>query len=668
MVKFHGDRRSDGGLGKDPVEFMAFVADLSTRFIHLPPDEIHLEIEHALRLVCNRLDMDMAALWQSTGATDPDLALSFYYSRQDDSTVVPQIGASGQELFPWCYQQMLTGRSVSTSSPEELPEAAAVDRESMRTFGVTSQLTSPLVVGEKALVGVLGFGTSGRPCDWPDELVAALELVAQVFANALARKASSEALGQSEERLAMAVDAAEAGIWTLAFGSGEYWATDRARQIFGYPPDVPVTVESHRERIHPEDRDFVDASIENAVRTGRSVRVRFRILLGTERQVRWVSSLGRIHFSPAGEPEMLAGMTIDITEQMHVEEALRTSESRLSAAAELAGLASYELDFENGRAFVDKRYRDICGIPPEVDQGMQPLAYWMEHLHPDDAERVTDLRHQLYEGRLPRLFVEYRYLHPTRGSRWMQHEARVSRRDAAGRAVMAYGVILDITERKRIDEELHDLSRRLIGAQEEDRALLARELHDDISQRLAVLAIEAGRAEQATPDEAPTEALRAIREGLTTVSDDIHSLAYQLHPSVLEELGLVEALQAECERRDRQSGIDISLDLHPVPAVLGGDEALCVFRVAQEALSNVVGHADARSAMLTLRQMGDGLLLAVSDSGVGFDLDSPGRKRSLGLASMRERIRLVNGTLDIESAPGHGTTVVAWVPAGGQSP
>jgi PAS domain S-box-containing protein len=645
---------------------MTFVADLSTRFIHLPPGEIHREIEHALRLVCNRLDLDMAALWLSAGPTDPDLALGFYYSRQDDSTVVPQIGASGQELFPWCYQQMLTGRSVSTSSPEELPEAAAVDRESMRTFGVTSQLTSPLVVGEKALAGVLGFGTSGRSCDWPNELVAALELVAQVFANALARKTSNEALRQSEERLAMAVDAAEAGIWTLAFDSGEYWATDRARQIFGYPPDAPVTLESFQERVHPEDRDFIDACTEDALRTGQAVRVRYRILFGAERQVRWVSSLGRIHFTPAGEPEMLAGMTIDITEQMHVEEALRTSESRLSAAADLAGLASYELDFESGNAFVDERYRSICGIPPEVDQGMQPLEYWMEHLHPDDAERVTDLRHQLYEGQLPRLFVEYRYLHPTRGLRWMQHEARVSRRDPAGRAVVAYGVILDITERKRIDEELHDLSLRLIRAQEEDRSLLARELHDDISQRLAVLAIEAGRAERAAPDGPPTATLRAVREGLMGVSDDIHSLAYQLHPSVLEDLGLVEALQAECERRGRQSGIDISLDLRPVPASIGGDEALCVLRIAQEALGNVVRHADARSAMVTLRQMGDGLLLAVSDSGVGFDPDTP-RRGSLGLASMRERIRLVNGTLDIESTPGHGATVVAWVPAGGQA-
>ena len=109
-----------------------------------------------------------------------------------------------------------------------------------------------------------------------------------------------------------------------------------------------------------------------------------------------------------------------------------------------------------------------------------------------------------------------------------------------------------MTERKRAEEELRDLSRRLITAQEEERALLARELHDDVSQRLAVLAIDVGRAELAAADGAQAEAMQAVREGLVRLSEDIHSLAYQLHPSVLEELGLVEALRAECGRRTRQ--------------------------------------------------------------------------------------------------------------------
>ena len=150
------------------------------------------------------------------------------------------------------------------------------------------------------------------------------------------------------------------------------------------------------------------------------------------------------------------------------------------------------------------------------------------------------------------------------------------------------------------------------------------------------------------------------------MSEDVHSLAYHLHPSVLTELGLIEALRAECERRARQSRIEIATDFDELHG-LGKDAALCLFRVVQEALTNVVRHAGPASARVTLRMMSGGLLLAVSDNGIGFDRERLGESGRLGLASMRERVRLVNGTLDIESAPGRGTTVAAWVPTEGET-
>jgi signal transduction histidine kinase len=221
--------------------------------------------------------------------------------------------------------------------------------------------------------------------------------------------------------------------------------------------------------------------------------------------------------------------------------------------------------------------------------------------------------------------------------------------------------------RKRAEDELRDLSQRLIRAHEDERALLARELHDDVTQRLAVLAIDVGRVELAAPGGAQAETMRTIREGLVRLSEDIHSLAYQLHPSVLEELGLAEALRTECERVVRRGRVELAVELDALPAVVPKDAALCLFRVAQEALNNTIRHAGARAATVVLRQMDGGLLLAVRDDGVGFDPESPGRRRSLGLASMRERLRLANGTLEIESAPGRGTAVVAWVPVEGGS-
>jgi signal transduction histidine kinase len=146
------------------------------------------------------------------------------------------------------------------------------------------------------------------------------------------------------------------------------------------------------------------------------------------------------------------------------------------------------------------------------------------------------------------------------------------------------------------------------------------------------------------------------------LSEDVHTLSYRLHSSLLEDLGLAEALKAECEFFTRQETIPCDLKLQDVPGSLPHETALCLFRVTQEAMRNVARHARASAVEVTLRCLDDGLQLAIRDNGAGFD---PSRKRervSLGLASMRERVHLLGGELDIESAPGHGTTIVAWVP------
>ena len=343
---------------------------------------------------------------------------------------------------------------------------------------------------------------------------------------------------------------------------------------------------------------------------------------------------------------------------------LLEGEARLAASAELAGLAFYEVDYAEGVARFDDRWRDLSGCPVDREQGLQAVEYWREHIHPDDRERFLSLRQKLYGGGPPdRLALEYRFQHPTHGQRWIHQVACVARRDATGRALKSYGVMRDITSTKLAEDALRELTRRLIRAHEDERALLARELHDDVTQRLAVLAIDVGRAELAAPHAAQADAMRSVREQLVRLSEDIHSLAYQLHPSILEELGLVEALRAECERRTRQGRLAVTMDPEPMAAEPGKDAQLCLFRVAQEALNNAARHAGVNAATVTLRRADDGVLLAVRDEGVGFDPASPGPSHSLGLAGMRERVNLVNGTLDIETAPGRGTTIVAWVPA-----
>jgi signal transduction histidine kinase len=254
-------------------------------------------------------------------------------------------------------------------------------------------------------------------------------------------------------------------------------------------------------------------------------------------------------------------------------------------------------------------------------------------------------------------------------------DSAVPRYEPDGSFAGYIGCVIDITERRNAENvvresrdalevshlEIHQLAGRLITAHEDERRRLARELHDDLTQRLARLAIDAGRMESAAG--AP-EGVRTLREDLVHLSEDVHALSYRLHPSVLDDLGLVEALKTECDRVARGGELRVDVKASAVPALLSAEASLCLFRVAQEALSNTVRHARASAVtvLLSSRSM-SGLQLAVSDNGSGFDPARPRDHASLGLVSMRERVRLLQGELDIESTPGRGTTVLAWVPA-----
>jgi signal transduction histidine kinase len=208
------------------------------------------------------------------------------------------------------------------------------------------------------------------------------------------------------------------------------------------------------------------------------------------------------------------------------------------------------------------------------------------------------------------------------------------------------------------------LSGRLIHAQEEERSRLARELHDDVTQQLALLAIDAGQQERNLPGPAGA-VMQSLREGLIRLSQEVHALSYRLHPSILEDLGLVEALKSECDRFSRTYPIRLKLELGPVPEKLPRDVALCLFRIVQEGLRNVARHSAASQAEVSLRRLPVGLQLVVWDNGRGFERAQHRAGTSLGHAGMQQRAFLVGGKVDIISSPGNGTTILVWVPSGG---
>jgi formate hydrogenlyase transcriptional activator len=433
------------------LEFETLISDLSSRFINLPPGEMDREIEDAQRRVCELLGLDFAVLWQWSASAPGVITPTHAYPAQKG---LPPGEPGTQERYPWSVQQMRAGRTVAVSSLEELPAEASVDRGSARLAGIRSNLTLPLVMGGERPVGALALNTTRAERDWPEAVVKRLRLVAQVFTNALARKRHEQSLQESEERLSLAADSAEAGLWTLDYATGVFWATDRARAIFGYLPDEVVSLERLRASVHPDDWDLVRGAIERSAHAGERLRVEYRIVLPGDGRVRWISSRGRPYLRSTGEPERLMGISIDVTERKHVEAALRASEARLKEAADLAGLGFYEIDYGGRVLFADDRFSEICGAPPEARQGLGMLEFWIEHMHPGDRQHVLDGREELHAGRLERLTLEYRYLHPTQGERWFHHVARVARRDASGHTVRTFGVLRDITESRQREEAL----------------------------------------------------------------------------------------------------------------------------------------------------------------------------------------------------------------------
>jgi PAS domain S-box-containing protein len=234
--------------------------------------------------------------------------------------------------------------------------------------------------------------------------------------------------------------------------------------------------------------------------------------------------------------------------------------------------------------------------------------------------------------------------------------------DSAGELVGAAEIARDITEQQHAEEALSTLSRRLLQAQERERARIARELHDDIGQRLALLSMELSELSSGPVGLYHRSVTSRIQKQASEIAVDVHGLSHDLHSSKLELLGLTTAVKGFCREFADQKRVDVDFAAHDVPDELAADVSLCLFRVLQEALHNSAKHSGVRTFYVRLWGTGDEIHLMVSDPGAGFDLELARTGRGLGLISMEERLKLVDGLLSIDTDPQRGTKVHARAP------
>jgi formate hydrogenlyase transcriptional activator len=367
---------------EERLRFERLLAETSARFINVPAAEVDREIEDAQRRICESLGIDLLAVWQLSNEDPVALMATHYYTVQQG----PQPpGLLKQEDFPWAVKQLQAGRVIVISSLEEMPAEAAHDREVLHQLGIKSNLTIPLSVGGGPLIGVLGLNTTRAERDWSDALVDQLKLIGQVFTNALARKRFELALRQSEERLSVAADSADVGLWVLDWRTRVLWASEKARLIFGYSADQVISMERFEASVHRDDWQLVQGSIERSLHTGEPVNVEYRIRFG-DGHTRWIASRGRPHFTPTGEPDRVMGVSVDITERKIAEQAL---EGRLRFERLLAETSSRFVSVPTDRidGEINDAQRRICellGIDRftlwQVCEG-EPGTLLLTHLH-----------------------------------------------------------------------------------------------------------------------------------------------------------------------------------------------------------------------------------------------------------------------------------------------
>ena len=344
------------------------------------------------------------------------------------------------------------------------------------------------------------------------------------------------------------------------------------------------------------------------------------------------------------------------------EEELRRSEEKFSKSFRESPLvATITRMSDSCYLDVNETFEQRTGWSREEVIGRTPhdLGLWV-----DPAQRISYVHQLLAQGRVRDWEICFR----RKDGQTRTALLSAGLIEVAGE-LCALTVVADITERKQAEEVLSTMSRRLIEAQDEERTRIARELHDDINQRIAIVSVNLETLKNELSD-SELHARFRVAETQQLVSDlgnDVQALSHRLHSSKLDYLGLGAACRGFCRELSERQKVEIEFHSDGVPAKLSKEVSLCLFRVLQEALQNAVKHSGVREFHVSLQGTSDGVDLRVHDSGCGFDPEKATSGHGLGLTSMKERLKLVEGILTIDSKPQHGTTVHARVSLNGMS-
>lgn len=354
-----------------------------------------------------------------------------------------------------------------------------------------------------------------------------------------------------------------------------------------------------------------------------------------------------------------------IQELGRARENAKQNEERLTIALSAAQMGTWDWHIPDAVTKWSDQTKRMFGFAvndPEV-----PPETFYSMLHPDDRSYVEDSINRSIDEATP-YEAEYRMPQPDGSVRWIRGKGKVLL-DDQGKPDRMIGVNADITKEKnaemqlrRSHQQVRALAGRLINAQEVERRRISRELHDDLSQRVATLSLALTRLKRKLTEQPEILAdVNELYKQSNNLGDDIRQLSHQLHPVTLEHLGLVGALQEYLREFERETGISTSFIARVKTEKIPFEISVCLYRIALEAFKNVAKHSDAASASIMLEEYEQLLTMTIVDSGRGFDVEAARRGSGIGLISAQERVKLFDGTFEVKSQPGDGTKLTAMI-------
>jgi PAS domain S-box-containing protein len=473
-----------------------------------------------------------------------------------------------------------------------------------------------------------------------------------------ARRKAEEAVLQREKELLEAQRVAQVGSWRWDQKTDVVAWSKELYRIAGRDPNLPPPTYREQTQLYTaESWEHLKCAVAEALRTGAPYELDLQ-MIRPDGSTRWITDRGEALRDAAGQIAWLRGTAQDITERKQGEDALRASEEKFRSVFRDAGVGMVIVSPEGHFLAANEAFCECLGYTEEELLQKTVQSITLAEDWPSFSRKLTETLERGTNFQR----VEKHCLHKSGHVITTESSASLIR-GPRGEPRYFVGEVLDVTQRKLAEEALSSVSRRLIEAHEEERTWIARELHDDINQRIALLASNLANAKKGlSSSSTASRGIEEARQQLVDLGNDIQALSHRLHSSKLEYLGLVAAAAGFCRELSDRQRIEVDFHSEDIPKTLPGEISLCLFRVLQEALLNAIKHSGTQRFEVSLTNALNEIRLSVHDSGVGFDSEQAIKGRGLGLASMKERLKLVDGHLSIDSRLQGGTTIHASVP------